>query len=511
MRALTTLIAAGRVCLLAASRGTLIAAGRGALIAAAIVLLTACGPAPEQAAAPALLRAGTGDTPVIIYLIDTLRADRLSVYGYTAAKTPAFDALATESVLFEKAYAAAPWTLPSLTSMLTSTYACEHGVVESKRRLGPKLDTLPERMKARGYKTAAFFNNFFAGAVAGLDRGYDLAQMRPDTADDPTPEVFPWLDTVGTDKFFLYIHTMEPHHPFYTPYEYTKPFGHFDVDKKENYLSLYFLYRTQKFLDSSAGRVPGTTDNSAQMATLQKGLNNLKPMISTLYDASVHYADHNLGRLVADLKRRGLWDKSLFIVLADHGEELEEHGTWFHDQSLYEELLHVPLLIKFPGGANAGTRITDRVSLVDLRPTMLDFLGDADGCQQCRGSSLLPLLAGKPLSRTIATDAPGVRLNEAGYYKLEKDARGDVNVALRAGSLKGIWNEGPESVEVYDLARDPGEQANLAAGDPEKAQELRDEAISWLEQCRASAAGVIEVKELDERSKQQMRAIGYFN
>ena len=474
-------------------------------------LLAGCRPAPEKAAAPAALRAASEPTPVIIYLVDTLRADRLSLFGYAGAKTPAFDALARESVLFEKAYSAAPWTLPSLTSILTSTYACEHGVVEGKRRLGPKLNTLPERLKAQGYKTAAFYNNYFAGPIAGLDRGYDLAQMRADTVDDPTPEVFPWLDTVGTDKFFLYIHTMEPHHPFYTPYEYTKPFGHFDVDKKETYLSLYFLYRTQKFLDSSAGRVPGTTDNSKQMATLREGLSTLKPMISTMYDASVHYADANLGKVIADLKRRGLWEKSLFIVLADHGEELEDHNSWFHDQSVYDELLHVPLLIKFPGGAKGGTRITDRVSLTDLRPTILDVLGDADGCKQCRGSSLLPLLEGKTLSRTIATDAPGVRLNDTGYYKLEKEARGDVNVALRTGSLKGIWNEEPETVEVYDLAKDPGELANLAGRDPEKAQELRDEAISWLEQCRASAAGAIEINELDERSKQQLRAIGYFN
>lgn len=482
-----------------------------ATVMLAMTMLAGCGPAPEKAAAAAPLRAGTSDTPVIIYLIDTLRADRLSLYGYPGARTPAFDALAKESVVFDRAYSAAPWTLPSITSMLTSTYPCEHGVVQSLRKLGPKLDTLPERLQGRGYKTAAFFNNYFAGPTSGLDRGYDLSQMRPGIQDDPTTEVFPWLDTVGTDKFFLYIHTMEPHHPFYTPYEYTRPFGHFDVVQKENYLSLYFIYRAQKFLDYSKGLAPGTTDNSPQMARLSQGLSKLKPMISTLYDASVHYADANLGRVVADLKRRGLWEKSLFIVLADHGEELDDHDNWFHDQSVYDELLHVPLLIKFPGGARAGTRIADRVSLVDLRPTLLDYLGDADGCQQCRGSSLLPLLEGQPLARTIATDAPGVRLNESGYYKLEKEARGDVNVALRSGSLKGIWNEGPETVELYDLAKDPGERANLATADPEKAQELRDEAISWLEQCRASAAGAIEVKELDERTKQQLRAIGYFN
>lgn len=481
----------------------------GALLLA-LALGTACSRTDEPPPPAATARA-TGDTPVIIYLIDTLRADRVSLYGYPGAKTPTFDALAKEAVVFDKAYAAAPWTLPSITSMLTSTYACEHGVVQGKRRLGDKLDTLPQRLKARDYTTASFFNNYFAGAIAGLDRGYDISEQRDDEADDPSQAVAKFLDGVKTDRFFLYVHTMEPHHPFYTPYEYTQPFGHFDVDKKENYLSLYFIYRSQKFVDSSADRPPGTTDNSKQMETLRQGLSNLQPMISTLYDASVHYADANLGKVIADLKRRGLWEKSLFIVMADHGEELEDHGSWFHDQSLYEELLHVPLLVKFPNGAHAGTRVADRVSLVDLRPTILDYLGDTDGCAQCRGTSLLPLLDGKKLERTIATDAPGVRLNETGYYRPEKEKRGDVNVALRAGTLKGIWNEGPETMEVYDLATDPGEKANLAASDPEKATELRDEAVSWLEQCRASAAGAIEVKELDERAKEQLRAIGYFN
>lgn len=481
------------------------------LLAAGCAVLAACGRAPEDKPATTVSERPAGDTPVIIYLIDTLRADRVSLYGYPGAKTPTFDALAKESVVFDKAYAAAPWTLPSITSMLTSTYACEHGVVQGKRRLGDKLDTLPQRLKARDYTTASFFNNFFAGPIAGLDRGYDISEMRDDEADDPSPAVAKFLDGVKSDRFFLYVHTMEPHHPFYTPYEYTKPFGHFDVDKKENYLSLYFIYRSQKFLDSSADRPPGTTDNSKQMETLHQGLSRIQPMISTMYDASVHYADANLAKVIADLKRRGLWEKSLFIVMADHGEEMDDHGSWFHDQSLYEELLHVPLLVKFPGGAHAGTRIADRVSLVDLRPTILDYLGDTDGCAQCRGESLLPLLDGKKLERTIATDAPGVRLNETGYYRPEKEKRGDVNVALRTGSLKGIWNEGPETMELYDLAKDPGEQANLAASDPEKATELRDEAVSWLEQCRASAAGAIEVKELDERAKEQLRAIGYFN
>lgn len=445
---------------------------------------------------------------VIIYLIDTLRADRLGAYGYGRAATPNLDALATESVLFERAYAAGPWTVPSVASLVTSTWPCEHDLNQSNRRLKARYSTLAERLQSAGYRTATFYNNLLAGPLTGLDRGYETAVLRESGDADVMAGIPAFLDEAGSEPFLLSIHTMEPHQPFYAPYEFTRRYGHVAVEDKEQFFNDYFLYRTLKFADFSAGRPPGATDRSAEQDAVRARLEATAQTVNDLYDGSVSFADANVGKVIADLKRRGLWEKSLFIVLSDHGEELGEHGDWFHDQSVYDELMHVPLLIKLPGGALAGTRVGDRVSLVDVLPTILDAVGQ-EPCAGCRGTSLLEVLDGTAASRSWVESGPGVRLNRSGYYRPARELRGDVNVALRLDAWKAIWNPDVETLELYDLATDPGEKANVAAAQPEIAREMRDEAIAWLEQCTGRASGPDEVVELDERTREQLRAIGY--
>ncbi len=462
---------------------------------------------PDRSSEAAAISPSAG-VPVVIYLIDTLRADRLSVYGYPTAQTPNFDALAKESVLFEKAYSAGPWTLPSLASLITSTYPCEHDLNDTNHRLKGTYTTLAQRLQAAGYRTGSFYTNLIAGPMADLDRGYEVSVLREAADADVLIGLPEFLDQSGTKPFLLSIHTMEPHQPFYAPYEFTKRLGHISVEEKERFFNDNFLFRSLRFVDFTANQPLGTTDNTAEQAAVRARF-QASTTFTNLYDASVSFADANLGKVVAELKRRGLWEKSLFIVLSDHGEELGDHGDWTHDQSLYEELMHVPLLIHFPGGGRAGSRVADHVSLVDIMPTILAYAAVPGGCQGCRGESLLPVIAGTSLARPWVESGSGVRMNRAAYYRPARELRGDRNVAVRRDTWKAIWNADVETVELYDLARDPGEQLDQSAAKPELARELRDEAISWFEQCMQRVSGEAEVVELDELTRQRLRSIGY--
>jgi len=495
-------------------RGRSLPALLGALALAAVaVALWWAGrpPAEAPAAATAPTAAAPEPVPVLVYLIDTLRADRMGLYGNADAPTPAFEALAREAVVFERAYSVAPWTLPSVPSILTSTPPCEHGVLSQFTKLGASLPTLAEQLRAAGYRTGAFYNNMFAGPMVGLDRGYDVSVLRDDQQTDSWNAAAGFLDGVGTAPFLLYVHTMEPHQPYYTPQSFTQRFGHFPVEVKERYYDLYFRHRDLRFVDTSAGRPPGTTDNTPEQLAVRRDLATMRTTITRLYDASVSWADDNLGRTLEEVRRRGLWDRALIVVLADHGEEHLEHGDWFHDQSAYDELLHVPLVIKFPGGEHGGTRVRERVSLLDVKPTILGVLGRPDLCAQCRGLDLRPLVRGERLARTADNDAPAVRINVSSYFRPARETRGDTNVVVRREDWKAIWNEDPQTLELYDLVRDPGEQEDRSRAEPARAEDMRTTAIDFLGRCRDAAAGTEAAGPLDERSRERMRGLGYLN
>ena len=480
---------------------------RGVAVATCLLVAAGCGrqgevPEPAPAAAP---------VPVVIYLVDTLRADRLGTYGYDRPTSPQFDALAAESVVFEQAYAAAPWTLPSVASLFTSTFVCEHALVKAGPKLNPKLTTLAERLTARGYESAAFYTNPLLGPVAGLTRGFGTSVLRPTNGGIPA-DAAAWLDQrqPGT-PWFLYLHTMEPHQAFLAPYEDVKRFGHVPIDVKVQLSDLWFQYAGLRRVDVGQGKLAGTTNTTAALDQARDGLDRLRPEYELLYAAAVREADDHLGAVIADLKRRKLWEQTLFIALADHGEEFGEHGLWFHEQSVYDAVLRVPLVVHFPKGQYAGRRVADVVSLVDVLPTIGDVLVAEDFCAGCRGVSLLPLLTeptapGRPAPLVI----PALRVNETSFYRPWQQRVGDVNVVVREGPLKAIFNEQPDTLEIYDLARDPKELKDLAARDPARAVRLRETAVSWLKSCRRDLAAP-EQAAYDEPTKQALRALGYLN
>ena len=233
--------------------------------------------------------------------------------------------------------------------------------------------------------------------------------------------------------------------------------------------------------------------------------------INLLYDASVLRADSNLSEVVAELKEAGAWDNSVFIFISDHGEAIGDHGGWFHDQSVYEELTRVPMLIHFPGDEFAGQRIIDPVSLLDIMPTVLDYLGRSKLCEQCRGRRLLTVIDPERARTEERSSVQSLRTNIRTFYAPMKRQRGDVNIAVREGKWKGIWNLELDAMELYDLDVDPREQTDLADEHPELVGSLTERATTWFKSCLGRARKPDGPSSLDDESKARLRAMGYLN
>lgn len=448
--------------------------------------------------------------PVIVYLVDTLRADRLGVYGYSKRGTsPNLDRLAADSVVFTNAYAPAPWTVPSVISLVTSTFSCEHGVVTELQKIDPEQRTLAERMSEANYFTMGRYGNHFVGPMTGLDRGFDIYQKKSSEYDDDMAGLVEELlvNRPEDRPFFLYVHTMEPHDPYNTPNEHLRVFGHVNVDQRAAAYEANIAYRRSIGEDPTQALPTGTLDTAQQVASASQALVEQLDIIDLLYDASVHYADANVADLIDRLRRLDIWDTAIFVFLSDHGEEFYDHGTWFHEQSLYEEVARVPLIIHFPHDEFGGSRVEATVSLVDVMPTLFDYIGRPDLCAGCRGTSLLRLIG-----HSVGTDARSreiaVRDNRRLHDPTTIEKRGNLNVAVREADWKAIWNRDNGSIELYDLSVDPFETSDQSAIEPELAARLLVRAQEWYAECSANAFVPVDTV-LDEETIRQLRSLGY--
>ena len=363
--------------------------------------------------------------PIVVISIDTLRADHLPVYGYRKVRTPAIDALAHDGVVFERAYSHSPQTLPAHASLLSGRLPFETGVRDN---LGFVIKAservLPQMLRERGYATGGIVSAYVLRKETGISQGFDFfdGEMPPSSPerlvgqvkrDGSDSEVIAehWLDSLGSSRAFLFLHLYEPHKP-YAP-----------------------AVRFAEFAP---------------------------------YDAQIAYADEIVGRLVRYLKTHQLYDRSTIVLLSDHGEGLGDHGEQEHGLFVYEEAVHVPLIIKQAGATGAGRRVSDLVQHLDLVPTVLDLVR-APVPGNLRGRSLKPLLdgTGRLQDRTIYSEALYARYH-FGWSELTSLSDGRYHY-IRA----------PRE-ELYDLQRDPGEQENLAE-DPGKADDARQALRSVLE------------------------------
>jgi choline-sulfatase len=304
---------------------------------------------------------------VFIYLVDALRADRLGCYGYGRGTSPHLDVFAKEAVLVERCFAHSSWTKASVASLFTGLTPFRHGANDRNDALAPGIPTLAETLRAGGYRTVMVYANAWVGPPFGLQRGFeDTRRLHLARSDRIEREIENVLDQAAGDPrpLFLYVHTIDPHDPYDPPSEQWRRFA-------------APVTRLRRVSHAALGRIQAEVqDHPGRKARYAEQL-------SALYDAEVAANDEQFGRFVEQLRRRGLLDRSLVVFTADHGEEFLEHGRLMHGQTLYPEVLHVPLVIRFPGGVSGGVRVP-ALRHVDMLPTILELVGlplprDLDG------------------------------------------------------------------------------------------------------------------------------------
>ncbi len=358
--------------------------------------------------------------PVVVYLIDTLRRDRVSVYGAPHPTTPAAERLSTEGIVFENAYSLSSWTRPSVGTLLTSRLPASIAAIGRYGVLDPAIPYLPEMLRKSGWATAAFVTN---GNVfdlrLGFQRGFDTFQPIPGRehlgkayAREAVEPALRFVRSRTSPNFFLYVHVVDPH---------DRP----DPALGKNVYDLEPAYR-----DLFAGDTPQPSPGAGERTPPD-------------YDRAVRQADDQFARLVAELKAKGFWDSALVFYTADHGEEFGEHGGWGHGKTLYEEQIRIPLVVKLPGGRQAGTRRRDLVSLADVVPTVASLLG------------LKP--SGDWVGRSLLTPDASPTL----YFSEDID---DVRLyGARRGSEKLIVTLYPHAKRTsFALDADPAEKAGVA-------------------------------------------------
>jgi arylsulfatase A-like enzyme len=372
---------------------------------------------------------------VIIYLIDTLRADHLGVYGYPRDTSPTIDALAEESILFTDAQAQSSWTRASVGSLFTGLFPSRHGAVTRANRLRVDVPTLAELLREQGYATAAVIANPNVLRIFGFDRGFDVfsdvVQLHGSSRGDAVnAEVFAILDGLAGSRFFLYVHVLDPH----SPYEAPAPFD-------------------KKFVPRAETKLPGVASAIAKI-----------PRSIADYDGEIAYADHQLALLLERLRKSGLLDETIFVLLSDHGEEFMDHGGMTHGKTLFGEQLRVPMLMRLPGRLHAGRVVSAPVRVLDVLPSLADLLGiPVPDALDAR--SFMPMVRGE-------SEADGRPL----FAELDLDKH--LVQSLRVGDEKIIVRRSPRkraSTKLFDLAADPRERRDLASAAPGATRRLEAE------------------------------------
>jgi arylsulfatase A-like enzyme len=429
---------------------------------------------------------------VILIGVDTLRADHLGLYGAARPTSPFLDGLASEGIVFDRAFATSPWTLPSFASIFTGRLQSGHAAGVRSRmseeewheeRIGPMhqvtldpgVETLAERLSSAGFETIAVAQNPNLDPIFGVNRGFEIYDHVSGTyehtrrCDAVVDLALEYLDNRQAEEFFLFVHFWDPHMQYGAP----EPYGGMFTEGLAGGFTLPVVQDPQPLRRDASSLSP-----------------ERKAFMVAAYDEEIRFVDSQFERLVAGLRERGLWDQSLVIFTADHGEELFDHGGFEHGHTLYNELLHVPLVFWGPG--LAPRRSAAPVSIADITPTILDALG-LETRQEAFGASLWQhMVENEPLTERLLAA-------EGTAYGPE----------LKAGILwphKMILNTRNDRMWLFDLEADFGEQrageSQLAlAGSIRERLELR---------LLASSRGVTyQQAELDPELLRQLRSLGY--
>src|SRR5262245_8683513 len=436
-------------------------------------------PAAAPAVAPASLRtSGPAGRPrnVIVYLVDTLRADHVGCYGYGRPVTPRIDAFARHATLFRHTVAQSSWTRPSTATILTGLLPRTHGLHKRRHALTWQAVTLAEALRDHGFRTAGFATNGNVARNFGFAQGfetYKLLRRRHHSAPDVNVQATEWLDGWdGRAPFFLYLHTVEPHAPYSPPLAFRQRFA------------------------------PGVPDGLSQMRTVKllherklAPTPEIRRGLLALYDAEIAANDAAFGALLDLLVRRDLWQDTLIVFISDHGEEFFDHGGWEHGKTLHSEMLDVPLIIRIPGLGN-GRVVERQAQHADVMPTVLTALG-LPVPAAVEGHSLLPWIRGD--------GAPGGEEEEAFSWLDEFGFRG---ASVTTPAWRFIESRSPTLERtLFDRRADPGERRDLAPGRPVRTGFL----ATRLRLADRPRAGDLKPAEgrMNAEVRQQLRALGY--
>ena len=434
---------------------------------------------------------------VLLVSIDTLRASRLGCYGGPRPTSPGLDAIAAESILFENASACSYNTADSHASIFSSTLPSVHEVSNASSRIGnslaPGIKTLTEVLSAAGYATAGFHGGGNVSPIFGFGRGFERYQMTKELDDATT-----WLAGLEKRPFFLFAHTFHTHDPYTPARESLEALGVKPRDDIEIDLEL---------LKNASGGGPFLPLREQFWASIDKQDPEEVAYALALYDAEILEVDRMITKLVREVLR--IAPRTLVIITSDHGEEFGEHGRFLHD-SLFQEVLHVPLIVRYP--EREVRRVPDRVSLLDLAPTILDLVGVSPP-PTFQGRTLLPALAGgASYPRFLVAEKMLVTAAGEGF----RPAIRRWAAAAYLGDEKVLFQKPSLPLELYDLRVDPLEEHDLAPLDKSR----RDAAEASLHRLLAatdqfsarvprdaSGTAVTLTPELEE----QLRALGYLN
>jgi len=468
-------------------------------IAAALSIATALflrsgAPTSGDPAARAAAPQGCGGCNLLFVVLDAARADHFGAYGYARPTTPSFDALAAESVVFDRAFSNASFTRASIASLFSGQPPGWHGVLKPGHLLPGEVTTLAEVVASHGYRTAAFTENPLVDRAYGYGQGFEVFRRlhggepdrigevakRVDELDlsnsrEHVGEMLAWLtEPESEEPFFLYAHFLRPHNPYHALPEHAG-----------------------RFASAYAGPLTGGTEElvAINAGRMQLGAEDLAHLID-LYDENLLSADSLLGALVDALRAKGLLDSTIVVVFSDHGEAFLEHGKLLHGLQVYREDLRVPLLVRFPSAmAIPPHRRGEKVQLSDLMPTLLGALGIPESARP-PGRNLMPLFSGH--------DTPAARTALVSH--------GIKATSLQEGDLKYIRLKPRYGAKnwLFDLANDPRELHDLASDRADDAARMRAGLTELLESQRAGAPPSVTEATGDE-FREQLRALGYLD
>ena len=472
-------------------------------------------PVVRQRVAP---DAAAGGPPqgVILVQLDTLRKDHLDVYGYGRPTAPILRGLAGEGALFQNAITQTSWTKAETPSIMTSLYPTTHGVHQIPDRLPASATTIAEAYRQAGYATLSYSSVVFTGQFTNLHQGFEELHEGESTAGRAGPRgaktsreyvdrLVDWLGDHRDVPFFVYLHFFDPH----APYEPNRPYDTMWADPKgrEEYLrqqevlkkTIADAFMAQRGMATHAQLVEAGVDPEAYIRYSKDW-----------YDGAIRGMDTEIGRLVERLRELGLGERTLIALYADHGEEFHDHGRMWHGQSVYGEMIRVPLILWGPGRVAKGVNVEEPVELIDVMPTLLDLSGvpPPPGIQ---GQSMRPLLA-KEAGGAWKHRPPIAEKQPMGGTDFPEASE---SYAVMDGNWKLIHNvqrspEKPE-FELFDFYQDPLDQKNVAAEHPDVVDRLGKMLDGWHQMAKAAKLKPDSelTKGMSKEQLDQLRSLGY--